>query len=43
MKFKKFENDTCRRANEVLYYALFGVFFTGLFFPHLESEKVATF
>jgi hypothetical protein len=32
MKLKKFENDTCHRTNEALYFALFGVF-VGLFFP----------
>ncbi len=32
MKLKKFENDTCHRANEALYFAFFGVF-VGLFFP----------
>ncbi len=32
MKLKKFENDTCQRTNEALYFAFFGVF-VGLFFP----------
>jgi hypothetical protein len=42
MKVKKIENDKCHRANEVVYFALFSVFI-GLFFPYLESGKVATF
>ena len=42
MKVKKIENDKCHRANEALYFALFSVFI-GLFFPYLESGKVATF
>ncbi len=42
MKLKKFENDTCHRANFALYFKLFG-FFVGLFFSYLESVKAATF
>jgi hypothetical protein len=42
MNLKKFENDTRHRANEVLYFVFFGVFI-GLFFPNLESGKVAIF
>ncbi len=42
MKLKNIENDKCHRANKALYFALFSVFI-GLFFPYLESDKVATF
>ncbi len=42
MFIEKFENDACHRVNEVLYFALFGVY-VGLFVPYLESSKVATF
>ncbi len=41
MFFEKFKNYTCHKANEALYFALFGVFL-GLFFPYLESGEVAT-
>ncbi len=42
MKLKNFLNNTCHRANEAFYCALFGVF-VGLFFLYLERGKVAPF
>jgi hypothetical protein len=38
MKLNKFENDICHRANEVFYFAFFGVF-VGLFFPISRAAK----
>jgi hypothetical protein len=44
MFIEKIENDTCHRASEVLYFALFGLYgLCRVIFPYLESGKVATF